>query len=156
LIWIPYKLVAGGTAPLKKTRGAAGFDLFARASKVEVAIGTKVEVTQYSVRFGQVVKIPLGVAFEIPVGFVGVLSLRSSGPDRGLQIPNGHGIIDSDYRGEVSLIVTAVGEDVAFVDAGDRVAQILFVPVPEVRLTEVAELTPTERGEGGFGSTGSR
>jgi len=101
------------------------------------------------------VRVPLGVRFAIPAGHVGLLFSRSSLGKRGLVIPNGVGVIDSDYRGEVcALLQNLSGEDVVIRD-GERIAQLVILPLPAVAFREVAELDDTARGEAGFGSTGS-
>jgi dUTP pyrophosphatase len=92
-----------------------------------------------------------GVALEIPRGHVGLVRSRS-GP-RSYSVF--HGTIDSDFRGELMVAVRA-NRDWTSIQAGDRIAQLVIVPVPEIEIVEVEELSETERGEAGFGSTGSR
>ncbi len=167
---IPFTLIPGGKAPVKATAGAAAFDLCARVDPELVqseGVGSherpgKVVVPHASVRgvynqppvHSTVVKIPLGVAFAIPPGWVGKLYARSSMGSKGLVIPNGVGVIDSDYRGEVSaLYLNLSGEDFVVRD-GDRVAQIIFERLEVVALQPVESLDETARGAGGFGSTG--
>lgn len=139
---VRYKLLSkGASAPVYKTDGAAGADLCASES-----------ITVYP---GSRCMIPLGVAFEIPEGYYGELAVRSSlGVKTPLFIPIGHGVIDSDYRGEVKLIVSNDGESPYTVNEGDRVAQIIFHKYEKAELVEAAELSSTGRGAGGFGSTG--
>ena len=93
----------------------------------------------------------VGIAVEIPEGHVGLLVERSSNWKRGLYQENKIGVIDSDYRGEI-MIPLSVDKST---EAGTRVAQLVVVPVPEIELIEVDAVSSTERGEGGFGSTGS-
>ena len=103
---------------------------------------------------GQVV-VPTGLAVAIPEGYVGIVAVRSSmGIRRGITLSNAIGVIDSDYRGPLGVgLRNTTGEDYILQPA-DRMAQLMVVPVlrPEIRLVE--ELPETERGAGGFGSTG--
>ena len=103
---------------------------------------------------GQVV-VPTGLAVAIPEGYVGIVAVRSSmGIRRGITLSNAIGVIDSDYRGPLGVgLRNTTGEDY-ILQPGDRMAQLMVVPVlrPEIRLVE--ELPETARGAGGFGSTG--
>jgi len=100
------------------------------------------------------VKVPLGFACAIPEGHLGILALRSSVGLRGtMVVPNGVGIIDSDYRGEVCANVQT-GENAVSIQAGERLVQMVIVPYAGVDVEVVDELDATARGEGGFGSTG--
>ena len=110
----------------------------------------------------------LGIALEIPKGFVGLVFPRSSIRKTGLQLSNSVGVIDSGYRGELQATFNKLFGGEAMYDemkvketqpndfykVGDRVAQIMIIPHPEVEFSEVDELSDSERGEGGFGSTG--
>lgn len=130
--------------PKKGSEGAAGWDLKAATEK-RITIGP-----------GLGTRIPLGVAFEIPPGYVGKLHLRSGvAAKKGFCLANGVGVVDSDYRGEVAVAVWSLNRiaDVV-IEPGERIAQILFERVEDVEMAEVAELGQTERGAGGFGSTG--
>ena len=95
-----------------------------------------------------------GLAFEIPKGYCGLLIPRSSCSKVDLRMPNSLGVIDSDYRGEVKAVFAASKSNPITYDIGDRVAQLLIVPIELATFTEVGELSDTERGCGGFGSTG--
>lgn len=88
---------------------------------------------------------------EIPLGYVGLLCLRS-GMSTHLSQTNGVGIIDSDYRGELAVRIRAFRD--SRIEAGQRVAQLVIVPVLSTRVVEVQELSPTVRGTGGWGSSG--
>ena len=104
---------------------------------------------------GQRKKLPTGLAFAIPDGFAGLVLPRSGLADRlGIGVVNSPGLIDSGYRGEVSVILVNLSRETARFARGDRIAQLMLVAVPSVRLVEVANLSETERGEAGFGSTG--
>jgi dUTP pyrophosphatase len=110
----------------------------------------------------------LGIALEIPKGFVGVVFPRSSIRKTGLQLSNSVGVIDSGYRGELQATFNKLfgGEGMydemkvremqpnEYYKIGDRVAQIMVIPHPDIQFEAVNELSDTERGEGGFGSTG--
>ena len=106
------------------------------------------------VRSGAVYTIDLGVRAAIPDGYYGQLTLRSSAGKKGLVIPNGIGIIDSGYRGNLKVLVSALAEPV-LVAAGERICQLVILPLPPVD-TEVGVVdADTDRGQGGFGSTGT-
>ena len=129
--------------PTQGSALAAGWDLYA------------IEETQ--VPRGASVMISTGWAVAIPEGWEGQLRCRSSLGKKGMIMPNGLGTIDADYRGELKVLATWIGEGDSFtVKAGERVAQLLFAPVPLVTLVETTMegLDTTERGKGGFGSSG--
>ena len=96
-----------------------------------------------------------GVAMEIPPGFVGLLFPRSSVSKTSLSLANSVGVIDSGYRGEIMLKYRQTGDPNPIYTSGDRVGQIMIIPYPQIELIEVEQLSNTERGAGGFGSTGS-
>jgi dUTP pyrophosphatase len=93
-----------------------------------------------------------GIAMEIPEGFVGLVFPRSSIRKTDLILTNSVGVIDSGYRGELQATFRKVGTE--FYKVGDRGAQIIIIPHPEIEFHQVEELSETERGTGGFGSTG--
>lgn len=99
--------------------------------------------------------INLGVAMEVPDGHVLLLFPRSStGKNTWLRMANSVGVIDSDYRGTIHALYENVVWGNYLVQTGDRIAQGIILPIPKVEFEEVEELSTTERGEGGFGSTG--
>ena len=106
------------------------------------------------VRSGAVYTIDLGVRVAIPDGYYGQLTLRSSAGKKGLIIPNGVGIIDSGYRGNIKLLVTALAEPV-LVATGERICQLIILPLPPVDVQFGAVDGNTARGAEGFGSTGT-
>lgn len=106
------------------------------------------------VRPGAVYTINLGVRVAIPDGYYGQLVLRSSAGAKGLAIPHGVGVIDSGYRGDIKLLVTALAEPV-LVAAGERVCQLIVLPLPSVEYEAGIVDVDTGRGRGGFGSTGA-
>ena len=100
----------------------------------------------------------MGISLEIPEGFVGLVFPRSSIRKTNLQLSNSVGVIDSGYRGELQATFNKIQGVTEGVREryliGDRVCQIMIIPHPPIQFEEVEELTNTERGEGGFGSTG--
>ena len=106
------------------------------------------------VRRGAVYTIDLGVRVAIPDGYYGQLTLRSSAGTKGLTTPNGVGIIDSGYRGNIKLLVTALAEPV-LVGAGERICQMIILPLPPIDVEVGVIDDSTERDTGGFGSTGT-
>ena len=96
-----------------------------------------------------------GIALEIPPGFVGLLFPRSSVSKTSLSLANSVGVVDSGYRGEIMLKYRWVGGSNELYGSGDRVGQLMVIPYPRIELIEVDELSITDRGDGGFGSTGS-
>lgn len=102
------------------------------------------------------VRVPTGIAIQLPdKTVVGLVYARSGLAWRyGLGLPNGVGVIDSDYTGEIQVLLTNFGEKTVVLQPGDRVAQIVFTPVYQASLCEVETFRETQRGEGGFGSTG--
>ena len=96
-----------------------------------------------------------GIAIEIPAGFVGLLFPRSSVSKTSMALANSVGVIDSGYRGEIMLKYRHTGEPNSKYKQGDRVGQLMIIPYPRIEFIEADELSTTERGDGGFGSTGS-
>lgn len=105
------------------------------------------------VRRGAVYTIDLGIRVAIPAGHYGQLILRSSAGMKGLSMPHGVGVIDAGYRGNVKAAVTALAEPVS-VAPGDRICQLIILPLPTVTVEPGVVDDSTNRGEGGFGSTG--
>ena len=96
-----------------------------------------------------------GIALEIPEGYVGLIFARSSlGTKRGLAPANKVGVVDSDYRGEIRVVLHNHSNEAQKVDAGERIAQIVIMPYLPVNYIEADDLDDTDRGEKGFGSTG--
>ena len=133
-----------GILPTYGTEGSGALDFYAAE-----------DVTVWEER---TYRIGLGVALEVPVGYVLQLVPRSSmGVDTPLRMPNSMGVIDSDYRGEVAAIYVndeTKGMIPYQINKGDRIAQGYLVATPKINLVEVEELSDTDRGEKGFGSTG--
>lgn len=106
------------------------------------------------VRPGAVYTIDLGVSAAIPDGYYGQLTLRSSAGKKGLTIPHGVGVIDSGYRGNIKVLVAALAEPV-LVSTGERICQLIILPLPSVDAEVGIVDDSTERSTGGFGSTGT-
>ena len=122
---------------------AAGADLYACLDQ-DVTIGP-----------GETVFVPTGLAMEVPKGCAGLIYARSSlGSKRGLAPANKVGVIDSDYRGQVMVALHNHGKTEQTIAYGERIAQLLITPVYTPGFVEAAELDDTQRGSGGFGSTG--
>src|SRR5262245_29805150 len=137
------KLRPAAIAPRYMSAGAAGLDLASAADEpIEIPPGGRVAV-------------PTGLAFGIPVGFEGQVRPRSGlAPKFGIGLPNAPGTIDSDYRGEVQVLLVNLGAEPYVVRPGERVAQLVIAPVVIAELEEAADLSETARGDGGFGHTG--
>ena len=105
---------------------------------------------------GENVKIPTGLAIELPSQQVVALVFARSGlaSRYGIGLTNGVGVIDSDYRGEIQVLMQNLGHHQVTINPGDRIAQMVFMPVFQALFEEVSELQGTPRGAGGFGSTG--
>ncbi len=101
---------------------------------------------------GSIVLVPTGIAAAIPQGYVGLIRDRSGLALAGFQTVAG--VIDSDYRGEILIAGYYVGKDEMVINDGERIAQMIILPSPQAEIVEVDELSPTDRGAGGFGSTG--
>ncbi len=97
--------------------------------------------------------IPCGIRIAIPPGYEGQVRARSGLAVRGIIVPNAPGTIDADYRGEVKVILANIGKEDFIIKRGDRIAQLVIVPLVKVEWEE-GDLNETERGEGGFGHSG--
>lgn len=133
------KLRQEAVIPKRSTEGSAGYDLTAVHVESE-----KERLTCYT-----------GLAVEIPEGYVGLIFPRSSIHKTGLALANSVGVIDSDYRGEISFVFYK--EWPSFQNQysnGDRVGQLMVLPIPDLEFVEADSLSETKRGTGGYGSTG--
>jgi len=130
--------------PQYATPGAAAMDLTACLDEPVV------------IAPGQRVLLPTGIAIALPSpDYVALIFVRSSmGAKHGIALSNGVGVIDSDYRGEIKVGLTNLSDAPYTVQPGDRVAQMAILPVTQAQVVQVAELDETQRGAGGFGSTG--
>jgi dUTP pyrophosphatase len=128
--------------PSRAHPGDAGFDLSAREA-VDLAPG-------------EWATIPTGIAVAIPEGHAGLVVPRSGIAARhGISVVNGPGVVDAGYRGEVQVVLINLGTVQFRVERGDRIAQLVVVPIASATLTEVAELPESARGPDGFGSSGT-
>jgi len=133
----------GAKLPTYGTREAAGADLYACLEN------------SVSIAPGQTVFIPTGIALEVPKGCAGLIYARSGmACKRGLAPANKVGVVDSDYRGEITVVLHNHGREVQTVENGERIAQFIITPVLMPSYEVVQELTDTVRNTGGFGSTG--
>ena len=135
------KLTTTAITPTRGSPNSAGLDLYADADVL--------------VSSGASVMLGTGIAIEIPMNHVGLVAIRSSVGKAGVALANSVGVIDSDYRGEIKLCLTyTAGSGGHYIRRGQAIAQIVIMPVLPVELVEVDALSTTERGTGGFGSTG--
>lgn len=124
--------------PFYATIGSAAFDL--TVDRIEFISSSQM-------------KVYFGVGFEIQEGYVGIIAPRSSVCKTAFSLANSIGIIDSDYRNEVSAVFDIIREGHQY-SVGERAAQMMIMPFSQCNIVEVNELSETERGEGGYGSTG--
>ena len=136
------KLVENAVLPLKAHPSDAGADL----TVTSVEFDSEHDVYTYH----------SGIAVEIPDGFVGLLFPRSSVFETGLCLTNCVGVIDANYRGEVTAKMRKSAFNVNAYEVGDRFCQIVVMPIPDVQYQEAKLLSNTDRGTGGFGSTGKK
>lgn len=134
------RISSAAKLPLYATANSAGVDLYSTERVVIPSQGHAVVGT--------------GLMVEIPDGYEMQIRPRSGLSLQGITLPNAPGTIDPDYRGEVMVILRNLSAFAFTVEQGMRIAQAVVAPVARVRFTEVQELTDTERGSGGFGSTG--
>jgi len=136
------RLDDGLPVPAHAHPGDGGVDLYARDA-VHLEPGERAAVAT-------------GIAIAIPVGFAGLVTPRSGLAARyGISVVNGPGLVDSGYRGEIKAVLVNLSTDPFEIERGDRIAQLVVVPVAVQDFVEVAELPGSSRGSGGFGSTGS-
>jgi dUTP pyrophosphatase len=131
--------------PEYQTKHAAGMDLLAALAPGELQ----------TMRPGERVLIPTGLIFEIPEGFEAQVRPRSGlALKHGVTVLNSPGTIDADYRGEVKVLLINLGAETFTIERGTRLAQVVFAPVVQASFQTATELSESERGAGGFGSTG--
>lgn len=136
------KIVSEMGKPAYAKPGDAGFDLRAKLEAPTLLYP------------GEIRKIPTGLRVAIPEGFAGLVLPRSGNAARGLGIANSPGLVDSGYRGEIAVLAYNMTEDMLEIHPTDRIAQMMIVPYVQVDFEEVDDLDKTERGDGGFNSTG--
>ncbi len=139
---IPIALSEGAEIPAYATAGSAGMDL--RSTE-----GVELQPLERKL-------VPTGVRLAVPVGYEGQVRPRSGlALKRGIGMVNAPGTIDSDYRGEIGVILINYSDSVVKLEKGERIAQLVICPVTRVELIITQDLNETDRGEGGFGSTGT-
>lgn len=138
------KFLPNAQEPLRASKGAAAYDLFAATETI------KNEIT------GPMVEYDTGIGVKIPDGYVGLIAPRSSiAVNTTLMLANSVGVIDSDYTGSISFKFRQINPNFGKkYKVGDRIGQLMIIPVMELELEEVKELPQTERGSGSYGSTG--
>lgn len=133
--------------PTYGSEKAAGIDLYADVKSLGA---DKLYIAPNSC-----LKIPTGFAFELPEGYCALILARSGlSTKKGLRPANCVGLCDQDYRGNYVVPLRNDSDDAQVIEHGDRIAQVIFIPYVQATLTEVDELSSTDRGEGGFGSSG--
>ncbi len=139
------KLNPNAKLPAYGSEYAAGADLFA-------CIEGEITIAPH-----RTVMVPTGLAMELPVGYAGFIYARSGlASKKGLAPANKVGVVDCDYRGEVKVALHNHGEVPQEISAGERIAQLVVAPYVTAQFDEAGELSATVRGEGGFGSTGTK
>lgn len=136
--------------PSYETPGAAGADIRANLPEADRAAGITLQPMQRLI-------VPTGFRVEVPIGYEMQIRPRSGlALKHGITLPNTPGTIDSDYRGPLGVALVNLGDRDYIVQHGDRIAQMIVAPVVQARFAVVEHLSETDRGEGGFGSTGRR
>ena len=144
-IRITYTLAPGARAPTRATPGAAGLDLYARLTSGPLMLDRAERAC-----------IGTGLRLALPPGYEGQVRPRSGlALQHGLTVLNSPGTVDSDFRGEVAVILVNLGGAPVTINHGDRIAQLVVCPVADAVLCPADALPPTARGAGGFGSTGT-
>jgi len=142
---IKIRVTAEGDPPKYETDGAAGMDLRARVDD------------PVTLQPGERALIPTGLRIELPVGYEAQVRARSGlAAKHGIGLVNGIGTIDSDYRGEIKICLINWGEGSFTINDGDRIAQMVIAKYVKAEISVVDSLSDTERGEGGFGHTGTK
>lgn len=136
------KLIKNGKMPVMMTPGACAFDCWARSYD---------PIPEF-----RQIRYWLGFSLEVPEGFAAMILPRSSICKTSMRMSNCVGLIDRDFRGEVSVVFDVIGDGNLLYGVGERVAQLLLVPAPLFQLEQVDELSATSRGDGGYGSTENR
>lgn len=136
------KLSAAAVLPAYQTKAASGFDLCSTERVI--------------LKAGAVKLVPTGLSVEIPEGYELQVRARSGlAAKKGVFLVNGIGTIDADYRGEIKIIMSTCSSEPVILESGERVAQGVLMAVEQAEISEATELSETERGSGGFGSTGT-
>lgn len=142
------RLHSDALLPTQGTEESVGYDLYAYL-KTEEGRPSKKLIAPHTVW-----NIPTGVALETPSGYFATVCSRSGLAKQAISVCNSPGIIDPDYRGEIRVLLHNGGYEFVTIHHEDRIAQLVFLPATFVKIVEVSDLTPTERGTKGLGSTG--
>lgn len=134
------KMAEDVKAPFKANHGDAGYDLYAYAVEWR---NDRMQVCYHT-----------GIAVEIPEGYVGLLYMRSSAVHKTCRMANATGVVDSGYRGEITAVFDVINPNGIYKE-GERCCQLVIMPVPEVEYVEVTELSDSQRGTKGYGSSGN-
>ena len=148
--------MAGIVVPIKVLRHGEGLEppSYATAGSAGCDLRAAIEAPLLILPGGRTL-VPTGIAVAIPGGYEGQVRMRSGlAHDKGLALLNAPGTIDSDYRGEIRVILANLGSEAVTLERGERIAQLVFAPVVRGRFEKVEELPESSRGQGGFGSTG--
>ncbi len=139
---VTLNITGSGHIPTYSNEFAAGLDLKVKTDETII------------LKHGDHAKIKTGICVEIPHGYFGLIAVRSGLGARGLVLSNAVGIIDEDYRGEIMIPIYNHGDDVFELNNGERIAQMILIPYVQGKIKVVESLSETERGKGGFGSSG--
>lgn len=143
------KLTDTAKIPTRGSEYAAGYDLYADLPNYVMG--------GFSLPPHNTIKIGTGIAVEIPEGYFGAILPRSGlSTKKGLRPANTPGCIDADYRGEVIVAIHNDSDQIQYIETNERIAQLVIIPFLPVEFEEVEELSETDRGSGGFGSTGTK
>ncbi len=148
--------MAGIVVPIKVLRHGEGLEppSYATAGSAGCDLRAAIEAPLMILPGGRA-RVPTGIAVAIPEGHEGQVRMRSGlAHDKGLALLNAPGTIDSDYRGEIQVILANLGAEPVTLERGERIAQLVFAPVARATFERVDELPDSPRGAGGFGSTG--
>ena len=135
------RLSDDAVVPTKATKGSSGYDLYITEDEMVLQGHTQLCKT--------------GIAIELPMGYEGQVRSRSGLAKHGIVVANSPGTIDSDYRGEVGVLLYNQGDYDRIMYKGERIAQLVIQKIPNVTIEEVDNFSDTDRGSGGFGSSGS-
>ena len=137
---------------IKRLDPSVPLPTYAKAGDAGADLTTRIDFT---INPGERMLVPTGISIALPNGYVALVHPRSGlAIKHGISMVNTPGTIDADYRGEIGVILVNLSNEAVSIEDGERIAQLIFCRVEQVSLTEVAVLNDSERGAGGFGSTG--
>jgi dUTP pyrophosphatase len=143
---------------IRRLRENADLPLPAYQSPLSAGLDLRADVPEsVNLEAGERRLVPTGIAVEIPAGFEGQVRARSGlALKNGIALVNAPGTIDADYRGEIGVILINLAKEAFVINRGDRIAQLVISPIAQPQIQEVTDLSETQRGAGGFGSTGKK